>query len=164
MDLFLRRKRNPRLVLDQTRSRVFVGELCCRFTTCLSLYKCSSARVLQGCCGVDGSGELPLSRGGFFLDYFRSCAAGGAEHELPSDRGTAVRCCSNGWTLRGFQRKLDADHADHSAARELAGSVARTKSGADQRRAPRACAKRQLLAAIGCENLKGRARRDFCCW
>ena len=63
----------------------------------------------------------------------------------------------------GFQRKLDADHANDGAARELARRVARAKSGTDQRCAPWARAQRQFSAAPGCENLKGRARRDFCC-
>src|SRR5579863_5760654 len=142
MDLFSRGERNPRRVVDQTRPWVFVGELCCRFTTRVSLYKSGSPRVLQGCCGLDGTGELPLSRRGFLLDYFRSGAAGGAEHKLPSDRGMAVRRRSSGRTLRSFQRKLDADHANDGATRELARSMARAKSGADQRCSPWARAKR----------------------
>ena len=76
------------------------------------------ARLLQGRCGLGGSADFPLPRGGFLLDYFRSCAAGWAGRELPSDRGIAVRCCSGGRTLRGFQRKLDANHANDGAARE----------------------------------------------
>ena len=51
------------------------------------------------------------------LDYFRSGAASGAEYELPSDRGMSVRCRGNGRSLRSFQRKLDADHANDGAAR-----------------------------------------------
>ena len=43
------------------------------------------------CCGLVGSADLPLSRGGFLLDYFRSCAAGWTGRELPSDGGVAVR-------------------------------------------------------------------------
>ena len=143
--------------------RLFVGELCCRFATCLSLYKCCCARVLQDCCGLVGSADFPLLRRGFLLDYFRSCAAGWAGRELPSDGGMAVRRCSSGRTLRGFQRKLDANHANDGAARELAAGVARAKSGADQRPAPGACAKRQFSAAHGCEDFEGRAGRDFYC-
>ena len=75
--------------------------------------------------------------------------------------GIAVRCSSSGRTLRSFQRKLDADHANHSAARELAGGVARAKSSADQRPAPGACAKQQFSTAHGGEDLEGRAGRDL---
>src|SRR5208282_537610 len=123
------------------------------FTACLSLYKCCSARVLQGRCGLDGSGELPLSRRGFLLDYFWNCTADGPEYELSSDRGIAVRCCRNSRILRGFQRRLDADHANDGAARELAGSVAGANRGADQRCAPWARAKRQFPAALDCDDV-----------
>ncbi len=44
-----------------------------------------------------------------------------------------------------------------------AGSMARAKSGADQRSASGACAKRQFSAAHGCEDFEGRAGRDFYC-
>jgi predicted phosphodiesterase len=53
-----------------------------------------------------------------------------------------------------FQRKLDTNHANDGAARQLAGSVARAKSGADQRSAPGARAKRQFSAAHGGEDLR----------
>src|SRR4029077_12045909 len=128
VDIFARRTRRPRGTLDQTGARVFVGELCRRFATRVSLYKCGCASVLQGSRDLDGPGELPVSRSGLLLDYFRSCAAGGARNQLPSNRGIAVRCWSNGWTLRGFQRKLDASHANDGAAGELAGGMARAKS------------------------------------
>jgi hypothetical protein len=42
-------------------------------------------------------------------------------------------------------------------------TTVRAKSGADQRCAPWARAKRQFSTAPGCEDCKGRARRDFCC-
>ena len=71
---------------------------------------------------------------------------------------------SSGRTLRSFQRKLDANHANDGAAGELAGGMARAKSGADQRSAPGACAKRQFSAAHGGEDFEGRAGRDFYCW
>src|SRR6266550_1820488 len=67
----------------------------------------------------------------------------------------AVRCCGGGWTLRGFQCELDADHPNDSAPREAPGGVARAKSGADQRCAPRARAKRHLFAAHGGEACEG---------
>ena len=81
--------------------------------------------------------------------------------ELPPDRGSTVRCCGSNRTLRDFQRKLDADHANDGATGELAGGVARAKSGADQRFAPGARAKRQFPAAHGREDFEGRAGRDF---
>src|SRR5260370_42365236 len=76
LDFFARGWQNSWSTVDQTCLRLVVGELYCRFATRPSLYKCRCTRVLQGCCGLDGSGELPLSRGDFLLDYFRNCAAG----------------------------------------------------------------------------------------
>ncbi len=80
----------------------------------------------------------------------------------------AAVCC---WITFGvarltglFQRKLDANHANHGAACELTGGVAWAKSRADQRFAPRARAKWQFSAAHGGEDCEGRARRDFYCW
>ena len=49
---------------------------------------------------------------------------------------------------------MDQDHANDGTARELAGSVARAKSGIDQRRAPWARAKRQFSTTLGCKDLK----------
>src|SRR5256886_10242821 len=44
-------------------------------------------------------------------------------------------------------RSVDAHPANHGAAREFAGNVARTDSGAGQRPASRACPQRRLFAA-----------------
>src|SRR4030088_2219240 len=109
MDIFARGERYPRGILDQTGTWPFVGELYYRFATRVSLYKRRSARVLPGCRGLGGAADLPLLRCGFLLDYFRNCAAGGGERELPSDCGIVVRCGGSDRTLRSFQRKLDAD-------------------------------------------------------
>ncbi len=98
------------------------------------------------------------------MDNFRSCAAGWAGRELPSDGGMAIRRRSSGWPLRSFQRKLDANHSNDGTTRELAAGVARAEGGAHQRPAPGACAKRQFSAADGCEDFEGRAGRDFYCW
>src|SRR5580704_9495205 len=119
--------------MDPVGSRLIVGELCYRFATRLSSYQCRSASILSSCCGLVGIGELPLSCSGLFLAYFRNGAAGGGGNELPSDCGIAVWRCISGRTLRSFQRKLDANHADHGAAGELAAGMAWTKSGIDQR-------------------------------
>src|SRR5205814_8073883 len=135
LDIFVRRKRCSRGAVDETAFRLFVCELYCRFLARFSLYKCWSARILQGCCGLARSAEFPFRGGGFLLDYFRRGAAGRAERELPPDGGIAIRCCGSGRTLRSRQRQLDANHANHGAAREFARSVARAKSRADQRRA-----------------------------
>ena len=70
-------------------------------------------------------------------------------------------CAVVAGTLRGIQRKLDANHANDSAARELAGSVARAKGGADQRSAPRARAKRQFSPAHSSEDFEGGTGRDL---
>ena len=102
----------PADVVDQAGSRLFVGELCCRFPPRLSLYRCCSARVLQDCRGLVGVLNISLLRRCSLLDSFRSCAAGWSGPELPSDGGLAVRRCSIGRPLRGFQRKLDANHAN----------------------------------------------------
>ena len=141
----------------------FVGELCCRIAIRLSLYKCCCAGILQGGCDLGGSAVFLVPGSALLLDYFRSCAAGWAGRELSPDRRIAVRCCGGCRTLRSFQCKLDANHANDSAARELAGGVARTKSGADQRCTPWARAKRQFSAAHGGEDSERRAGRDFYC-
>src|SRR5580658_3129158 len=164
MDIFARTERNNRRILEQTRPWILVGELCCRFATCLSPYKCCVARVLPGCGSLDRSGELPFSRSDFLMDNFWSGAGGEAGRELPSDRGIAVQCCSGSRTLWGFQRKLDADHANNRAARELAGGMARANRGADQRCASGARAKPRFSAALGCEDPEGRTGRYFRCW
>ena len=69
VDIFARRKRPSWGALDQARSRFFVGELCCRFATRLSLYKPALAGVLQGGCGLVGSFDVPFLRSGSVLDY-----------------------------------------------------------------------------------------------
>ena len=92
---------------------------------------------------------------------FRGCPAGRAGHELSSVRGVVVWACRFRWTLRGIQRELDADYANHRAAREPAGSLARAKSRADQRCTPGARAKRQFSSADGGEDCEGGPGRDF---
>ena len=101
--------------------------------------------------------------GCFLLDSFRSCAAGWAGRELPSDGGLAVRRCSIGRPLRSFQRKLDANHANDGTTRELAADVAREEGRAHQRPASGACAKWQFSAADGCEDFAASAGRDLYC-
>src|SRR6266481_1623639 len=102
MDIFVVWKPHSCGAVDQTGPCPVVGELCRRLATRISLYKRCSARVLSGDCGLDGAGKLPLFRGSVLLDYLRSSADGGAGHELPSDRGIAVRWGSIGRVLRGF--------------------------------------------------------------
>ncbi len=62
-----------------------------------------------------------------------------------------------------FQRWLDANHANHSAPRELAGGVARTNSRAYQRRAPGAREKWQFSAADGSKDFERNTGRNFYC-
>src|SRR5277367_4093994 len=121
----LRTERRTRCALAQTAPRRFVGELCDRLATRVSLHKHRCTRTLQDCRSVGRTAELPLFRRDFLVDYFRACACGRAGHQLPSDCGSPLRCRRSDRSLRRLQRKLDADHANHSAARELAGGVAR---------------------------------------
>ncbi len=60
-----------------------------------------------------------------------------------------------------FNARLDTNHADDSAAGQLAGSLARAKSGAGQRSPPGARAQRQFSAAYRGQNIARRAGRDF---
>src|SRR4029077_2201632 len=122
------------------------------------------ACFIGGCCGLVGFTELSLSRGGLHLGYFWSCTAGRPVHELPSDCGIGLWYGSNSWTLRGVQRKLDADHANHRAPRELAGGLARPKSSAGQRSASRTREERQFSASHGGQDIEGTAGRDLYCW
>src|SRR5260370_40541548 len=149
VDVFARGERYLRRALDQTGAWLLVDELCRSFATRISLHKCCSARVLQDCRGLGGYAELSLSCCGLLVDYFWNYATGWAGRELPSDSGIAVRCGGSHRTLRGFQCQLDAHHAGDCAACELAGGVARAKSGPDQGFAPWACAKRRVSPAHG---------------
>src|SRR5438067_8666053 len=119
--------------MDQTNSYSFIGELHYSVATCLSLYKCQCAHILQGCCRLDGSGKFPVPSHGFLVDHSRSYTNRWAGYSLPSYRGSTLRCSSSGRNLRDLQRELDENHANDGAARELACGVARAKSRVDQR-------------------------------
>jgi len=134
------------------------------FATRLSVHQFCFARLLPGCCGLDGPAQLPLARCDFLLDYLWSCTASRPRYKLPQDCGIAVRGCDINRTLRCLQRKLDANHADDSAACELAGSLAGAKSGADQRCAFGTCTKRQFSPTHGRKDFRRRAGCDFYRW
>src|SRR6202050_2157172 len=78
--------------VDQAGSWLVVGELYCRFAPRLSLYQCSFACLLQSCRGLGRPIDFSFPGRGFLLDSFRSCLAGRAGGELPSDGGSPVRC------------------------------------------------------------------------
>src|SRR5271154_3352471 len=136
MDIFARRGRYARSVLDQTGARCFVGKFCGCLAIRISLHERSAACVLPGSRGLDGYADLPVFRRRFLMDFFWSCAIAGAGRELPSDRGITLRCCRTDWTLRCDQRQLDAYHANDGAAREPAAAAAGGGGGGGARGGP----------------------------
>src|SRR5271155_4203734 len=90
VDIFARRGRYARGVLDQTGAGLSVGELCGRLAAGISLHQRSSARLLPASRGLDGHADVSFFRGRLLVDYFCSCAIGRAGRELPSHGGITV--------------------------------------------------------------------------
>src|SRR5271166_4300206 len=148
MDVLRRRACCWRFV-DPADSRFAVGELYCRFLAGLALYQPGAACFLSRGGGLAGNAEFPFSGDGPVLDHLRSGANSWPANEFSLDCAMAIRGSDTYRPLRRRECQLDANHARYSKTGEFAGSVARTKSGTDQRSAPGARAQRWFLAAHG---------------